>query len=48
MPELPLDDVQRDALPQQFKRMRVAQLMGGKAPTHAGAGRASTQRGPRR
>src|SRR3954470_21362713 len=48
VPELALDDVQRHALAQQLKRVRVPQLVRSKAATHAGPGRAPMQRGARR
>ena len=35
MPELPLDDDQRDALVGHLDRVRVAELVRRKAPTHA-------------
>src|SRR3954451_3290872 len=48
VPELALDDVQRHALAQQLKRVRVPQLVRSEAATHAGPGRAPMQRGARR
>jgi hypothetical protein len=39
MAELALDDVQRCALPREFERVRVTQLVRGEAPPDSGTGR---------